>query len=716
SVAFAVTVDDARDVTHLYVQCHACGYRDRAIAADATRAKATVSINGGPALALTHYTGDGAMTGNSAITVREPEASYGGIGGGFHTVRFTVPVEGIVAGINTLRFVHADPDLQSLGFRIIDLDFLRGGSLDARVLSAEAVPHDDPQTWTSPAGDVTAGLAAWFARDTLVDAFVEAVGGAPDGKIHAACSDCHARDGRDLSYFHYSNRAIIERGRFHGLSESEATNIATYIRSLDVPDAPRARPWNPPYQPGPGLDALAVEQWAAGAGLDAVLDDDAALLPYLFPRGTAPDEVAKVVDRYRTLNMRELPVAIQLPDWNAWLPRVHPLDAYDTKAAVVRTPPTGGSSMADPYFEVAYDTARLDPNNRSIDGFRRNIQTWISNGATCFSQTENNGPPFRAVDGVVMSALAFARAPNFAGEACENYRHDEARTWAIELAKTGLAAWLSVKQWELVHTNGLETSSQTLGQNVCSGGRCVDASEARGWGTTDQNVFFRAAHFIGFDSRRFRDEDTLVSAYGNSSWYHLQLVLNSGYRLAQPSHFPYTISWIHSLVDLSGRREGFRFWATYIKMRQLQTNGVYGEEVGLDLRTAQPFWLYSNEAGETVARESVGRALWKALAEALLTDLLAEVVNATPSDWAAADQNQVVQLPDSTDFAPCPTCFDSAAKPHPFDSPGRTQGRNTLRVVGKLRDVVQVDERIIGSLIDWAADMWPNADWDSVRL
>ena len=30
------------------------------------------------------------------------------------------------------------------------------------------------------------------------------------------------------------------------------------------------------------------------------------------------------------MNTREIPVAIQFPDWNEWLPRVHPKDAWGT--------------------------------------------------------------------------------------------------------------------------------------------------------------------------------------------------------------------------------------------------------------------------------------------------------------------------------------------------------------------------------------------------
>src|SRR6266700_3585134 len=49
-----------------------------------------------------------------------------------------------------------------------------------------------------------------------------------------------------------ANGSIISRSRFHGLSTLEGEQIASYIRSLPVSHP--GRPWNPPYQPGPGLD------------------------------------------------------------------------------------------------------------------------------------------------------------------------------------------------------------------------------------------------------------------------------------------------------------------------------------------------------------------------------------------------------------------------------------------------------------------------------
>ena len=108
--------------------------------------------------------------------------------------------------------------------------------------------------------------------------------GAWVGAIKAHCSDCHSEDGRDLKYFNYSNNSIVVRSVFHGLTTAQGNQIASYIRSLNVPNP--GRPWNPPYQPGPGLDSKPVTDWAAGAGLSAVLDSDAEIQPYIVPGGS----------------------------------------------------------------------------------------------------------------------------------------------------------------------------------------------------------------------------------------------------------------------------------------------------------------------------------------------------------------------------------------------------------------------------------------------
>jgi hypothetical protein len=722
SVTFDLQSTDG--ITEIYLRCHACGYDDRALDADPAKVKATLRINGGPPIALKSYSGGGTVVGNTAVKVMSPEKENGGIGGGFRTVRFTVPAAGLKAGANTLSFEHTTPDARSIGFRIIDLT-VRQGAVD--VIPKAQRKLVDASQWKPalPATDIAIGKALWSKRDSLYDAHVDSLdgtmkGGNITGNIKASCAECHASDGRDLHYFRYSDESITQRSIFHGLSDMQGKQIAAYIRSLaNVPAPAGAWPWNPPYQPGPGMDSKPVTSWAAGAGVDAVLAKDADMLPYLFPGGrTDSASVSKVVDRYSTLNLREMPIALQLADWNTWLPRLHPLDAFNSNVPEVNTDEKGRQVYAKPFFEVMYDTAAAAPSNAALDAMFQRTAAWFGRGATCYTQSVNTGPYLRSIDGLVATkGLALAGAPSFAGRQCVDYRVDEPQMWALEAAKTGLSAWMAVKQWEIVNGNNLEEESKRIGTNVCSGGRCINASEPRGWGTTNQSIFQRAAHYTGYNSRRFRDQDSLVSTYGNTAWYHLQLVLNGGYRQSQPAHFPYVQLWIEDLQIATKQSQSYRYWATQIKMRQLQTNGNYGIENGLDLRTAQPFFLYS-DFGRTksVVRTGVGPALWKNIVDAQLRDFVADAANATAADWAAASGNSEVQAPTSTELAPCDAkCFNTpGADNNPF-KPGPMQGQNTFRAIGKLRTEVGVDPAVLNSLIDWGAKMWPLGDWASVR-
>ncbi len=136
---------------------------------------------------------------------------------------------------------------------------------------------------------------------------------------------------------------------FHGLTAQQGDQIASYIRSLNIPAPASARPWNPPYQPGPGMDSRPVTEWAAGAGLDAVLNNDVEMLPYLMPGGSTANWASTGF-----INQRELPITMQLPDWNRWLPTVHPLDIFGSTFT--------GSAINGDYLQARSETPISESN------------------------------------------------------------------------------------------------------------------------------------------------------------------------------------------------------------------------------------------------------------------------------------------------------------------------------------------------------------------
>lgn len=335
-------VSDANGVDSLYIVGHALGYHNSERLWNGTiqrDGKASYRVNGGPWMPIS----------NDAANVRFPESRYLGIGGGYHTVRLTVPVSGVQSGSNTIEFRFNGTEGVSSGYRILELD-LRAGTQSR--ISGTTFIQNDPNWWTAPAGsDAARGRTAWEARNVLRESSL------PNAPIiTASCSDCHAYSGFDLKYFNYSNLSIEARAQFHGMTAEQGRDIAAYIREVDLGrrdgqnTSPYARPWNPVYQPGPGITDRGEEDWAAGAGLEWVLDTDDETAYYLFPDGAgnvpnvnpSDEDIARAVrvgswaneDANNSdasgvrIDIQNTPIALQYPDWNNWLPDVHPLDAY----------------------------------------------------------------------------------------------------------------------------------------------------------------------------------------------------------------------------------------------------------------------------------------------------------------------------------------------------------------------------------------------------
>ena len=230
-VTLNLSSEEAEDADTLYLQCHRCGYSPTGERSG--QAKASVRLNGGDWLDLT----------DSAVDMNEQDRAYGGFEGGHFTTRFTVDMDGFQAGENTLELRFNGTDNLTSGYRIVDMNVMQG---DAPLLPEDLFAEDDPMTWEPPLdneSDVQAGETLWE------EAVLEDFPGGPE--IKATCSGCHHQDARDLQLYAFSNRSITERSKFHGLTEKEGEQIASYIRNLkDEGVEPYGRPWDPPYQPG----------------------------------------------------------------------------------------------------------------------------------------------------------------------------------------------------------------------------------------------------------------------------------------------------------------------------------------------------------------------------------------------------------------------------------------------------------------------------------
>jgi hypothetical protein len=311
AVTFNLSASQAQQAQRLWLQTHNVRYAE----------KASVKINNGAWTPLN----------NTSATMQGTSKTYGGIGGSIATLKMTLPVAAstLVAGINTISFRFNVGNGLTIGYRIVNLNLL--DSAGQRLIPAATFVKTDPATWTVPANNSSAADIA-IGRSLWSSASLKANANANAANIIARCGDCHTQNGADVKYFGYSNKSIIERAQFHGLTQTQGNQIAAYIRTLPVKAV--GRPWNPPYQPGPGTSTKPNDEWAAGAGIDNVLDDDWDTINHIFPQGIKRDALMiGDTNKFKRFSSHDTPIAFQLPDWNHWLPELHPYDAFGKATA-----------------------------------------------------------------------------------------------------------------------------------------------------------------------------------------------------------------------------------------------------------------------------------------------------------------------------------------------------------------------------------------------
>ena len=138
----------------------------------------------------------------------------------------------------------------------------------------------------------------------------------------ATCSSCHAHDLGDLHYYAFSTYDIVVAGLMRGLDESDAHDVAAYVESLTPAPPPKGRPWNGLFQPWPGADAAPVFYFDAGGGDEWELTYGEDIPEWLCPGGTC------ISTPGAPYNLRQVPMAMHLPQWIRWLPENAPVDFY----------------------------------------------------------------------------------------------------------------------------------------------------------------------------------------------------------------------------------------------------------------------------------------------------------------------------------------------------------------------------------------------------
>jgi hypothetical protein len=678
--------------------------------------KGSVRLNGGPWVQL--------MNGNAAMSCEKHEAEYGCLNGTYMTVRVRVAIDalgspGLKVGANTLEFRFDATDGVSSGWRVLAMDVR---DANGQTLLTDNFVQDNPDDWEPPLNnptDIAAGDELWSSA-ALTD-----FGQTP---IHGKCASCHESEGYDLKYFNYSNKSIIARSMFHGLSELQGKQIASYIRSQDsrlpqgVKISEAGRPWNPPYQPGPGLDAKPVELWAAGAGVDAVLESDSQMKDYMFPGGVYdPNRLGAT----GFLNPREMPQAFQYPDWSAWLPTIALEDM-----------------VADPSQLKPYDgdTAPANDQQNPLDRLKV-ATTWLEKFR--FTEMESTTDSWNRRWGLYLihvwgSSKWTGPSPGMPGGLFQ-----PSDPLARSRQSLAFNAWYAIRMWELMKKYKLEEMSSRSALNAAYTvtdpvrGTVATGSPERGipanhrsWPMPHRTLFELAPHFMGPGGvAGSGDPNSFVftkpGEYLTTSWYSLEQIVNGGWRSGSEG-----IDWNYHPAHLGGMHRGgtgfyndgpmhpYRlawsiFWFYQTRPTDWAPNYFAGCTCGFMQRhifqgVGVPFMDQAEAAGQINLEER------KQLQEALALAFLDTVERYRPDQWTRRlDDNSSNR--DSATFE----TVDYVAHYNPawtYDLAGQGFMADYYYLsVKTLKERGYVTTPTLNRLIDWGVSIWPKGEWQLLR-
>jgi hypothetical protein len=577
SAQLAIPAGQLSSVTQLYVRCHRCAFYEapefETLAMPVTKVKASLRIMGTssddsvPWIDIT----------DQNVTLTRTGVAHGGLKGADRTLDFWIKLDsttlsrlGGLPAMNTVQFRFNGTDGLSAGYRVLDVDLQDDNNKSQTTRTKQWADISGQKAATHAAGDVTAGQTLWSQENSLKKSVLV------NRTIVASCADCH-EDGRDLQYFNFSDNSIVQRSVFHGLTVAQGGQIVAFLRESlrsKVTDVPAAAPWNPPYQPGPGLDCYDSActnnaGWAAGAGIDAVLPDGASAFRALVgaPNDGSPITQAQIDAVFQVsstdLNVRETPIAMQFPDWLDWLPQIHPMEVWTGQTL------SGTSSSGNPLSTVlwsqqgaatGYEAVKKalagfeDPGNpghlrqdmtvdersslsQTMDNWGINAWGFLGGGRGQFYNTGIPGGGGCEVGGhYIMQGLDPSTAQSTA----------PGSPWSLESfmerATMSLTRWHVSREWFLSQQYNLEGNQAYLEGDAVNG-QWVTYGEKRGWPWRTFSAFYNAPHvdyqaFSPDGKTRYQpdenftwnDPQPVADFVHSNQWYELQMTLNSGAR------------------------------------------------------------------------------------------------------------------------------------------------------------------------------------------
>ncbi len=711
---FLLGTDELIRASLLWLQVNNLGYQD----------KASIKINDQGWIDLNHNT----------TNIQSPEKERGGMAyGGHSTIRLSLPVVGLVNGLNKISFRFNKSDAISNGFRVVQMNLL--DISNNKILDEEYFEEDDPMSWVGPytdAASIAEGKDYWYNAD-LISNYLEPgkegfwygykLNG--QGPIKAKCASCHTQDGRDLEIFSYSNESIIERSKFHMLTQEQGEKIASYIRSLSTEKTNvgrYGRPWNPPYQPGPELANKPIEEWAAGAGLDAVLEADKDMMEHMFPGGVSEEAVNDRFDSEKMVDRTLLPLAIQFPDWKHWLPMIHPMDAY-TKDDYWEDPTGFGNNKSNIHPKEQYKEFRayleaMPPSNRDPDELmQENRDFWYD--YRFFLAQRNDGAT--TLDGHWREANSMATSK--LGDGVPR-----------EFAATSLARLMAVQYFEIMNEFDLQDKAHWFAKPE-------DQPADRQWFGYMYQVFEIPAHFQasvseeelpindGYDiignGTSFYGQPNETGEYESTNWYHLQLVINGGNGMVShnsPVDYNYHPTFILRASSSSGIYEPLRYYHSMNAMYQFRSwSGATSpnDGKGFRIRVQGPWHIIGRTDSNQL--HDFAESIWPTFLDRIQPGMSKWVLNAQLRQFLTE-----VRKPEN-----------NLANWNRLPNGGSNELDAINKTTSQLKDMsnytgldywadkfyylfpefakLGVDCQVLEEMIDWCEEAWPNIDWDKFR-
>ncbi len=609
--------------------------------------------------------GEWILLNNTNCIIPEPAKSYGGIGGAFHIgsiqVTLPIPVGALIAGSNTFSFKFNNTDGISAGFRIIKFNLT--DATGKKLLSPSNFVDEDPNTWEPPLNtpaDIAKGKTYWESKSLTASPIDPTV-------IKATCSACHTHDGMDLKYFNFSNNSIIERSKFHGLTQIQGEQIASYIRSLNVPNP--GRPWNPPFQPGPTIDKKPINEWAAGAGLEWVLEKDEMAYPFIFPTGVNGNGPVHIDS---SLNVKNIPVLMQFPDWNHWLPTIHPIDSWGD--------------------EFVNDDMNKDYNGEGNGKSLLNIRQKLSTGGKDYI-TGNFGNDLKSWKNDEYVFIRNRTEPNFAVH--------PPLVWTRRYIESAYstALWFGVKEFEVIR----EFNADGYGKEIYG-----PLAEARTWPGNLRHVFEFSPHLLHFPS-----DDTLAfnnkfinRQYIANMWYHMQPVIASGYGRGggfAVVDWGYAHGLLKDLLNESKKNNGEPSRMILLLAKQMQQTNSTGKGP-----ESNPFFGWNFMRDDDVSRLVFPE--WTPMWAGTDPDLKRQIEETLVKIWYDKNASYPIsQFDRGTDSYQL-----LASSTIPIENLDGNHADKLYSMIPEFRKV-GVDCNLLNKMADMGKAMWAGGNWDSKK-